>query len=287
MRIISRKFGRELHCHRNTVNRMVNPTTSVFRQLQTFSREEKVALLVWLTQQGPFWEDIPEHDPNEWFECNGELVNDTALAEVAYCSMTGIERAVVSLIPSEWDFSPITVTKGEVDTRNDIEISNFRQPSDLESALQVVEPPISTWVELEAVSRHRFQRLTFAEDSFKDLDGRPFSVSAVNGIVSRLDLLNRFVESLSGVGRWTPESRKLYENHFTGKRAVFSDSSDPEKRDFRSQLTFRHPTQPDKYLFCTWHGKVSRDLLRVHFSWPVSDDGRLYVVYVGRKITTR
>ena len=50
-------------------------------------------------------------------------------------------------------------------------------------------------------------------------------------------------------------------------------------------MTFKHPTDASKTLFCPWHGKVQTPQLRVHFSWPVRADEPLYIVYVGPKIT--
>ena len=284
MRQIARRFGRDLHCHRATVNRLVNPTTSVFQELQKFSREEKQALLVWLTQQGPFWEDVPEHDPNEWFECNGKIVTETALAEAAYCSTIGIDRPIVSLIPSTWEYSPITVTWLS-ESSTDIDVDNFWEPLMLETALQRVEPLAGSWTQLETTSRQRFRRLTFTADSFRYLDGQPFVPSAANRILSRLGILDRLMGLVDNAGRWTPEGQLLYQEQFIGRRAGFSDSSDTEKRQFGRELTFRHPVVTGQSLFCTWHGKVNRPPFRIHFSWPVPPGGQLYVVYIGRKIT--
>jgi hypothetical protein len=72
-----------------------------------------------------------------------------------------------------------------------------------------------------------------------------------------------------------------------GGNPLFSDSSDTEKLDFRNELTFRHPDQPGRSLFCPWHGKVRHLELRVHYTWSGRAGEPLYVVYVGPKITKR
>lgn len=77
----------------------------------------------------------------------------------------------------------------------------------------------------------------------------------------------------------------MFQLHFTGDKAWFSDSSSTEKSDFRKELTFRHPMNAGEYLFCTWHGKVKTPQLRIHFSWPIRASDPLYVVYIGPKIT--
>ena len=288
MREAARRFSRELHCHRETVNRMVNPTTPVHLQIQsTFSQDEKRSLMTWLTKQGPFWNEVPRHDPSEWFECNGQVVTETALAEAAYSSMIGFQQVVVSLTPSVFEYTPIAVKwVREKLSRMNIDVSNYWEFHRLETALRAAEPPIESWLQLEYVTRNRFERLTFARDCFDDLEGRPFNVAAAKAIASRLDVLNRLVEMLDDAGHETPEFNMLFQNNFVGDGSRFSDSSDTEKSQFRTQLTFRHPNLPGESIFCPMHGKVNQQLLRIHFSWPIRADRNLFVVYVGRKITT-
>ena len=280
------RFGRHLHCHRATAYRMVDSTTSMMQGLQSFRSEERQALLSWLTRQGPFWDDVPVHDPGEWFECNDEIVTGTAVAEAAYCSTIGMDRRVVSLVPSKWEKSPVTV-KWVARTATDIEVDNYWQPLDLEAALQRAEPPISSWNQLETISRRRFQLLSFAAESFRRLDGHPFVPGAADRIITRLDVLNRLMGFADAAGRRTPEGQRLFQEHFTGDKAWFSDSSDTEKREFSRELTFQHPLINGESLFCTWHGKVNHPPFRIHFSWPVPPGGQLHVVYVGLKITRR
>ena len=287
MRKIAGEFGRELHCHRNTVNRQVNLSVSVFEALQIFTRDQKRALLQWLTKQGPFWEDLPLlHDSNQWLECADEIVTDTAVGEAAYCTSVGIDRRLVSLTPSQWEYSPITVTM-MTDTATHLEVANYWATSELEAALQDAEPPIMSWSQLEAVSRTKFQCLQFSRDSFRHLDGQPFVPGAAERIKSRLDVLNRLMESVDASGKRTAEGHQLYQNHFTGDRAGFSDSSTTEKGEFEQELTFPHPRANGRFLFCPWHGKVNHPPFRIHFSWPVAAGEPLYVVYVGLKITRR
>ena len=88
-------------------------------------------------------------------------------------------------------------------------------------------------------------------------------------------------------GKRTSGGHTLYQKYFTGAKAWFSDSSDREKAQFRNELTFPHPADPDKTIFATWHGKVKTPQLRIHFSWPIRADKPLYVVYAGPKITKR
>ncbi len=75
----------------------------------------------------------------------------------------------------------------------------------------------------------------------------------------------------------------MHRDCFEGDRAWFSDSSDTEKSRFRRELTFPHPEEPAKSLFCPWHGKERHQTLRVHFSWPIQAGKPVYVVYAGPK----
>ena len=282
MRGIALTSGRELYCHRGTSNLLVNPTTSLFQEIQNFPLEQKRVILSWLTRQGPFWEDTLEHDFNEVFECRDDIVTDTGLGETAYRNVLGTDCRLISLTPSQWDYSPIIV-KWLTTTTTDIQVHNHWEPQALKGALLHAEAPVESWAQLESQSRQRFDRLTFLDGSFQDLNGRPFNYGVAERIRERLNTLNRLMGEMDNQGRMTAEGQHLYQNYFVGERAKFSDSSDTEKNQFRQKLTFRDPD--GNSLFCTWHGKVNRPPFRIHFSWPVPTGGQLYVVYVGWKIT--
>lgn len=279
MRNVARRYGREVYCHRSALYRTAKSGTPL---VQMLSREQRSAAMQWLTKQGPFWDDAPRHDADEWFECNGDVVAETGLAEAAYCSTIGMDRRMVSLTPSTWDFAPITVTWWRDPTTSiDINLGNYRDLPALEADLRQAAPAIESWRQFEAVSRQRFQQLNFTANSFSYLNGQPFAPGPAGRILSRLDVLDR----LWAAGRGSPEGQRLYDDYFTGDKAWFSDSSDSEKRNFRQELTFPSPDASGGTLFCTWHGKVNNPPYRIHFSWPVPRGGKLHVVYVGLKIT--
>lgn len=279
MKTIARRYGREVYCHRSALYRNAGPGS---RLVQMLSREQRSALLQWLTKQGPFWEDAPRHDPGEWFECGDDVVTEAGLAEAAYCSTIGIDRRMLSLAPSDWEYSPITVTWWrDRATTTEIDLGNYCDPLALEDDLRQANPLLESWRALEAVSSQRFVHLNFAADGFGYLEGQPFAPGAATRILSLLDILDR----LSAAGMGSSEGRRLYQDHFTGDKAWFSDSSDSEKNRFRQQLTFPSPDASGGTLFCTWHGKVNTPPYRIHFSWPVPLGGKLHVMYIGLKIT--
>ena len=52
IREVARRFGSQLHCHRNISNTNVTKELSMFEATVTFPRNEKRALILWLTQLG-------------------------------------------------------------------------------------------------------------------------------------------------------------------------------------------------------------------------------------------
>lgn len=288
IRQIALRFGRELYCHRNVANTQVTPSLAMSAAIQALGVNERRALMQWLTRQGPFWEDIRGHGPDDYLECKENVVTASAVGEAAYCCVHGIERHLVSLIPSSWQFSPVPVTWiADSGTERTVEVVNHWDPVKVEAVLQTAPVPLGSWKHLEKVATTRCLDLTFSLDSFEPLLGHPFVPGAAERVLVLLETLNRFKGCRDEHGHRTPEGQRFYQDHFTGDKAWFSDSSEQEKRVFQTELTFRHPGAEGEILFCPWHGKVKTPQIRIHFSWPVPADQPLYVVYVGPKITKR
>lgn len=282
------RLGRELHCNTNVARAQVTPHLIMPQAIKTFTRDEQQAVMQWLTKHGPFWEDSRVHGADDYLESNGAVVTDTAVGEAAYRCFQGEHRDLVSLTPSSWKFSPVSVTwMGDVGDDRSVDVLNHWDVQELEAALRAAPAPYASWGELEVDSLTRCPNLTFSANSFAPLRGYPFAHGAAKRLDVLLDTLNRFKSCFDANGQRTPEGHLLYQNHFAGSNARFSDSSDTEKHDFRAELTFRHPTLVGESLACTWHGKVKTPQLRIHFSWPVRADEPLYVVYVGPKVTKR
>ncbi len=259
------------------------------------SRDEQRAVLSWIQRQGPFWEDFRAHDGSEWFECKSEVVTDSAVAEAAWSCLQTDHRALFSVVPSTWNYTPVRVrwvfeTGGEVSSSRDVDVDNYWTCSALERELEASPSPIGSWDDLAAVVS-RFERLTFLDDAFGALQGHPFSRAAAERILFLLKTLDKLKGCFDSSGNRTSEGHELYQNFFTGQRggggrgALFTDSSDSEKNQFRKELTFSHPSNAQETLFCPWHGKVQTPQLRVHFSYPIQADEELYIVYIGPIIT--
>lgn len=294
IRRIAAGFGREVFCHRNLLQSRVVGDRTMNETLRNFPSEKKRAIMPWLTKRGPFWDDIRRHDANEYLECKGEIVTDTAVGEAGWCCLHGIDRALVSVSPSDWEFAPVVVQLTGNESEGTAEVGNHWLPGQFRVFLESAPVLVKTWKELEDLTRTRFGNIILAEPAYKPLAGHPFSPSAAERIIFILDTLNRLKSCFDEEGARTPEGHEIYRKFFEGKKgdgggrgALFSDSSDTEKNKFEEKLTFPHPEKSGEPLFCPWHGKIQTPPYRVHFSWPITKNAPLYVVYVGPKITKK
>ncbi len=286
------KFGRDIFHYGNFHERKPNPNWNLYEAISKLDRNQRRAFFSWLSSKALWDNDFGKpHPGTEWLECCGDLVTDTALGEVGYRKIQGANWALVSFSPSQWNCSPIKVTrkKNDSDIGQDIEIQNFWENSVLSNELEKLEPLISTWSELRESSIRKFTKLSFTENCFEDLETRPFNSSTAINLENRFRTLNDLITETDSEGRRSPRGHELYSKFFTGGcKAHFSDSSDDEKREFRKKLTFPHPKYSGKPIFCPWHGKVKNHLqIRFHFSWPIKGGEPCYIVYVGQKITKR
>jgi hypothetical protein len=294
IRKIALRFGRSLYCNRKILHTKITKDKVMQQAVQTLPKNEQRALMQWLTQHGPFWEDIRSHGPDDYIEHKDRIVTDSAVGEAAWCCINGINRELVSFIPSDWQFSPVHVDWVlDNGSKKTVALMNQWDPSKFEAVLKSAPVPINSWRQLEEIAKARYIQLTFTVDAFVHLDGHPFVVSAAERILFILETLNRFKLCFDANGQRTHEGHEIYQNFFTGKKgdggrgALFTDSSDSEKEEFGKEMTFEHPEDSSKTLMCSWHGKIQTPQFRVHFSWPIRAEDPLYVVYIGPKITKR
>ena len=288
IRQIAEKHLSVLYCHRNFVNRLVTSQESVYEAVKSFSREEKLAVMAWLCRHGPFWDDDRQHNGEDWYECAGNIVTDSAVGEAAHYIRHGVDRRLVSLKPSDFVCNPVSVELVfEDDNRDTVDVLNYSEPEDVDALFAAAPKALRCWAALEALSVSRFRHLTFAEGAFEALQRQPFKQGVAERMLVLLDVLHRLKLSFNLSGRRTEIGDALYNKHFTGDKAWFSDESHTNKVKFRNELTFPNPGIPGENLFCPMHGKVKSPQYRLHFSWPITADCPTYVVYAGPKITKR
>jgi len=282
-----RRAGWELFCHREMVHAQVTPELTMPQVIQYMRHEKRIAWMQWLTRLGPYWSDERKHGDDDWLELeDGTIVTDGAIGEAAFCRLHGLDRDTVSIVPSDWEHNPVQVTwrKGDGEQRT-VDVPNHWSADSVDATLKTLPSPFDSWESLSEYCKRACERLTFADNAFETLKGHRYVHGAADRILIRLQLLNTMCGCFDEDGNRTAEGHRLYTDHFTGDKAWFSDSSDTEKNDFKSELTFPHPEKDGEYLFCPWHGKVKTPQLRIHFSWPIANKTPLYIVYVGPKIT--
>ena len=288
MRSVARRRGLDTHCHRRFLE--IEPVQGMVMQqaVQQLPRSRVRAVLGWLTTEGPFWDDDRLHDPDDYMECRGEVVTDSAVGEAAFRKIQDVECGLIGADTREWNYSPVEVTWRKGDrAQPDVSVSvqNWRTQAALEESFDEMPSSVRTWQELCAMIKGRFAELHYSSDCFEALKGVPFSKAAAERFIVLFGVLNDLVQEFDGNGKRTPAGHRLYREYFEGHRPIFTDSSETEKHRFRNELTFRHPESKGEYLFCPWHGKMTCMTLRLHFSWPVRAGEPLYVVYAGPKLT--
>ena len=293
LRNSARDFGRDVYCRKSLLCVKAVSGMPIKQVLNRLSNNESRAMMHWITRGGPFWDDLRQHSGDDYMECPGEvIVTDSAVGEAAYQKLSNVECGLVSVTPSDWDYSPIEVTwRREAEGLEDKStvLKNWTDVESLESSLHDAAPPIQSWDELRNISTKRFRSLTITDNCFKHLAGVPFAKSSADRFLVLLTILEQYACAFDATGKRTPEGHWIYQEYFTGEgdSALFSDSSDTEKQDFRKELTFPHPDHLGETLFCTWHGKVRHQTLRMYFSWPTQFGKQIYIVYAGPKITKK
>ena len=72
MRVVAKRFGRKVHCNRTLLVSTPIRCVSMQQAIGSLAAEsERRAAMIWLTQAGPFWDDVRRHGGDDWLECGG------------------------------------------------------------------------------------------------------------------------------------------------------------------------------------------------------------------------
>jgi hypothetical protein len=286
MRKMAKKYNRELYCHRSCQQAAVTHQLTLYQAIQRIDKNKARVLMAWFGRTGPYWEDVRQHSDDEYIECQGQVVTDTAIGECAYLKFSNKSAQLASMAPSSWTSASLPI----IWHRNDDEslsetLINHVSVGTLDAVLLSAAPPLQSWDQLMEVCRQRFDNLYFLDEAFKPLKGTAFVLGAAKSLLDLLDVLSKFKSAHHPATGRSQDGHELYQTFFTGQLAWFTDSSTQEKSDFQYEMTFPHPEKSGETLFAPFHGKVQTPQMRIHFSWPVTSEAPLYVVYVGDKIT--
>ncbi len=234
LRKVAKRFGRDIHCHREFILSKPINNKPLQQAVANFPEDsQRRVILSWLARVGPFWDDVRCHGEDDYLECLGEVVTNTAVGEAAFRNLYGVSCCgVVSLIPSNWLKTPLLVTWHTGNGDQSSEVTNVWDVHALEAILRDKASPPCSWNELQKELGLRFSNLNFSNDCFLNLSGVPFSRSAADGCIKLFGILNRLACAFDENGDRNAEGHRIIENYFQGSRALFSDSSDTEKIDF-------------------------------------------------------
>ena len=245
--------------------------------------------LGWVSSAGPFWEDDRATNPEDYFHFEGEDVTNQGLGEAA-------RRLVLDLSAASFSFphptvlrfarTPLWVNHGlEEEPLGSYDVANCWNADDIEQG--AVRSPES-WPDLLAMTAAQMPGLMLSSAIAAQLSPVPFHSGVAEKFFFLLGVLQRLSDETRN-GALTAAGLELYNKFFTGQKALFSDESEGNKRDFANELTFRDPAGGREPLFCPWHGKVKfGSQYRIHFEWPrANGQVAIKVVYIGPKITKR
>jgi len=273
------------------VNRMLTQRPAVnersFREVVGGSnnRELVTSILSWLDKDGPFWDDPPVHLAGEYFECEAELVTETALAEACSLLEYQVHLALLGFSPSRFCRNPLEVRwRGRPDGDRSWELPNFCSEALLAEYVQRIERPLTSWEGLLAWVARNCTSLLLSDEIPSQLPTTFYSNVADRAkvLLKALDDINIAIQQRNEV-----RFQELRTVWFEGANARMTDSSDTEKVDFVRGLTFNSPLTGQDVL-CSWHAKIKSPQYRIHFEWPKTNpDSQLFIAYLGPKITKR
>lgn len=144
-------------------------------------------------------------------------MTDTAVGEAGWCCLSGIERVLVSLTPSDWEFSSVSIDwilgSGAKKT---VAVENHWTSESVKALLQAAQAPLDSWRQLEAQARTRCTELTFDANAFSPWKAIP-SFQAPPTDCTLFSIRYRFKSCFAADGRRTAEGHELYRKFFTGK----------------------------------------------------------------------
>lgn len=277
-----------LRCSRTIGNRAVTKTSN-FRDVVLGFQNQALKRLVldWINTRGPFIEDDVRQVDENYFECQGEDVTDGGAGEAARRSIHGDLSRLHSFPNGGFDFSPVRIEQGLEEERVGVTyLENSWTINALRESVLMEAANYANWTQVLDYAKIRFNNLIFASNLNDYLNREPFSLHVAENIFSKLEVLQKFIDSRNPDGTNSIESDRIIADHFSGAKAWFTDESEGNKKSFKSEMTFCDPSNKDVKIFCPFHGKIKTPQYRIHFPWPLrKDEKKVKIVYIGAKIT--
>ncbi|MFV7302175.1 hypothetical protein [Salmonella enterica] len=284
-------FFKNFYCPRGLPEAKVSGE-STFRDAVVATRDQNFVrkVILWLDRQGPFI-DSENTDPDHQFihEMNGKDITGTSLAAVTELAHFRNNVSVFSFGGSEPDFSysPLIMEYYYNDMINNIEIENVWEGNVLEQIAEQYEQASfvypDSWTGFLEYITEKFPLVKFSTDAIDILNKQQFNNIACERGIFLTSILNEYVASRNADGTYSERTNIILRDYFSGGRALFTDESTTNKDEFRSEMTF---TIDGAKVVCSWHGKISFRVFRMHFNYPIKNSDKIInVVYFGPKLT--
>jgi hypothetical protein len=280
-------LAQQLFCSKGLDTKVVSSGVDFRRAVQSSGDKNFISLVLsWLTKYGPFWDDVRQSNPDDYFEHKGINVTDQGLGEAARRELVGIKSSSFSFRDAGFDYSPLGVMQGlPEEPITTVYIENIWQFDRLrDGVLNSVPLPVN-WRQMVETASAKFDMLTFSPACINSLESEPFSMHVVRRVFDLLEMLQEFMNSRDKSGRYSDRTKEIISQYFSGEDAWFSDESVSNKRNFADQLEFPDFEKPGNKVSCTWHGKINTPKYRIHFEWPAESQSKIRIFYIGPKIT--
>ena len=280
-----------LYCSRQLQSCQVTAIQNFSQAVRALNDRTFTSLVLgWVTKAGPFWTDDRTYNEDDYFECEETDVTDQGLGEAARRRIRDIDARCFSFQDSFESFSstPISVTQGLLEAPiRTVKIDNCWQTAQIATSIQN-QKVYRNWHDVDLEAKARFTLLVFSDDVMEPIRSVPFSKPIAHRIFELLEVLNSLVAETNKQGALSAKGQSLLSQHFMGGKAWFTDESSTNKNNFKSEMTFKDPEDLNKRIFCSWHGKIKMQQIRIHFQWPLpKGETAIKVVYIGPKITKR
>lgn len=284
----------ELKCRWQISQRLGRPAFSFAELLKTVDRELGRAIMKWLS----FDHGLPldQLDDITDVHVNGQPVGSSVFSDVVFQNFCVNNGTVVSFKESvQFTASPLDIDAKFSGQQHNFNVQNIHTL--VQAKALVPEPLPRTWSGYLFLWAEENKNLQFAPYLFDRIRKEPFDTVIADAATRLLSILNelqthrlasrdaRLAENYVLSEQHTKKVNALHEQYFKGTTAKFTDESVNNKAAYKAELTFTNPNGGPN-IFCSYHGKISHNFWRIHYSWPIGDNDPLQVVYIGPKITT-
>lgn len=252
-------------------------------------------VIMWLDRNGPFIDSVenePEHD--FIYDLNGKDIIGSSLAYATDSLHFRGEVKLYSFDGSQpnFSYSPIQVDYCCGEEINKIEIENVWNISELEKIAQKYELEKETsflypdsWSGFLKYISEAFSYVKVSTDVENIIKKQQFNSVVCERGIFLISILDEYVSSRHQDGSYSEKTNKILKDYFSGGRALFTDESSSNKEQFSNELSF---IVNGEKTICSWHGKISYRVFRLHFNYPIkNEDSAINVVYFGPKLTRK